>query len=158
MRSGRVSDRVAESTEPVQVRVRGFEPTATPPLVYVVSDDRVWARLLAANLQARGVSSRIGDSVPPVDWFETTEATFGEQPNLIVDFGTYQVLLKDYYAAMIERIRPVRDQVIAIVNNGWTRRTRQQLPAAVVLRRHRDMRRMVPDVLKALDRDEPTGE
>ena len=141
MSAGRVCGRAAGTRQPDQTDE--FESTIARFVVHVISDDPVWALLLSTNLKARGYSAQIGN----FEWFKTTTTDFNERVGLIVDFGTYQLLLKDHYASVIERIKSTRSQTVAVVNSGWTRRARARLPVAAVLKRREDMRHLMRHIL-----------
>ena len=141
MSVGRVSGREVGTRQSDQRD--DLESTIAPFLVHVVSDDPVWAQLLSTNLKARGYPTEIGN----FEWFKTTHTKFNERVGLIVDFGTYQLLLTDHYESVIERIKSVRSQTVAVVNSGWTRRARERLPVTAVLKRREDMRYLIPRIL-----------
>ena len=112
-------------------------------LVQVLSDDKVWAHLLAANLRARGVRSRVGD----ISWFKSGDERLATGNPLILDLGTQDAEGLIEYKSLVESNRSDWDKVIAVVSPGWLRHMRRDLPSISVVQRHPDMRKLLPEIL-----------
>ena len=115
-------------------------------LVQILSDDKVWAHLLAANLRARDIRSRIGE----VTKFESNDERLAAGNPLIVDLRIRTNAERTERIALIERIRDDWDTVIAIVDTGWLRSMRDQFPDISVVQRHPDMRKLLPEILEII--------
>ena len=112
-------------------------------LVQVLSDDKVWAHLLAANLRARGVTSRVGD----ISWFKSGDERLAKGSPLILDLGARSVGVLDEYMSLIESDESDWDKIIAVVSVGGMRHMKRHLPSIVVVKRHPDMRKLLPEIL-----------
>ena len=119
-------------------------------LVQILSDDKVWAHLLAANLRARGVRSRVGD----ISWFISGEERSKLDGPLILDVGTSGTDELDEYMRLIESGKGNWNKVIAVVSTGWVRHVRRHMPSVSVVKRHPDMRQLLPEIMqKITDRE-----
>lgn len=115
-------------------------------LVQILSDDKVWAHLLAANLRARGISSRIGD----VSWFESGDERLAIGNPLILDLSTHISAGRSEYKLLVESNKAEWDKVIAVVDSAWLRYMQRHLSSISVVRRHPDMRKLIPDILEII--------
>ena len=115
-------------------------------LVQILSDDKVWAHLLAANLRARGVRSRVGD----ISWFKSAEMRSKVSGPLILDLGARGTDELDEYKRLIESDEGDWNGVIAVVSSGWLRHVRRHLPSVPVVKRHPDMRQLLPEILEKI--------
>ena len=115
-------------------------------LVQILSDDKVWAHLLAANLRARGISSRVGDT----SWFKSGDKRLMETSPLILDFGENGANGLDEYRSLIESNEGDWGRVIAVVSSGWLRHVRHRMPSVSVVKRHPDMRQLLPEILEKI--------
>ena len=115
-------------------------------LVQILSDDKVWAHLLAANLRARGVRSRVGD----ISWFKSAEMRSKVSGPLILDLGARGTGELDEYKRLIESDEGDWNGVIAVVSSGWLRHVRRHLPSVTVVKRHPDMRQLLPEILEKI--------
>ena len=115
-------------------------------LVQILSDDKVWAHLLAANLRARGVRSRVGG----ISWFKSAEMRSKVSGPLILDLGARGTDELDEYKRLIESDEGDWNGVIAVVSSGWLRHVRRHLPSVSVVKRHPDMRQLLPEILEKI--------
>ena len=115
-------------------------------LVQILSDDKVWAHLLAANLRARDIRSRIGE----VTKFESNDERLAVGNPVIVDLRIRTNAERTERIALIERIRDDWGTVIAIVDTGWLRIMRNRLLGVAVVGRHPDMRKLLPEILEII--------
>ena len=115
-------------------------------LVQLLSDDKVWAHLLAANLRARGIRSRIGD----VSGFESRDERLSAESPLIIDFRIHTSAERSKCLELVDAVRGDWDTIIAIVDTGWLRSMRDELPSISVVQRHPDMRKLLPEILEII--------
>lgn len=115
-------------------------------LVHVLSEDKVWAHLLAANLRASGVTSRVGD----ISWFKSGDERLATGSPLILDLGEWSVGVLDEYIPLIESNESDWNKVIAVVSAGGLRHVKRRLPLISVVKRHPDMRKLLPEILEKI--------
>lgn len=115
-------------------------------LVQILSDDNVWAHLLAANLRARGIRSRVGD----ISWLESDDKRAKVDGPLILDLGARGTEELDEYRLLVENDRGDWNRVIAVVGSGLLRQVRRSLPSVSVVKRHSDMRQLLPEILEKI--------
>ena len=115
-------------------------------LVQVLSDDKVWAHLLAANLRARGVVSRVGD----ISWFKSGDERLATGGPLILDLGVRNIGVLDEYTSLVESNKNDWNKIIAVVSSGEMRHVKLRLPSISVVRRHPDMRKLLPEILEKI--------
>ena len=122
-------------------------------LVQVLSDDKVWAHLLAANLRARNVSSRVGD----ISWIRSGDDRLSKGSPMILDLGSQDADGLDEYASLIEDDRGEWDRIIAVANVRWMRHLRSRSSSISVVQRHADMRKLLPEIMELITDRQAAG-
>lgn len=113
----------------------------------ILSSDRVWARLFATNLAARGCRTEHGD----LRWLGRRGFDFAEDAWLVVDLGAYVPDRRPFYRAAFEHLAGFRRRVVAVLAGRWPADLLRAVPATTVISKDPDMRVMVPSVLGAIN-------
>ena len=69
---------------------------------------------------------------------------------LILDFGENGTAGLDEYKSLIESNEGDWGRVIAVVSSGWLRHVRLHMPSVSVVKRHPDMRQLLPEILEKI--------